>query len=90
MIKVIENIKTLQYTIQTTESNVKSTEQTLESLRETKGDQDPKMGHCLLIKHGKSALESLRAEIVALRKALVMEQLHNFGTICQKTLTFND
>ena len=32
-IKVIENIKTLQYTIQTTESNVKSTEQTLESLR---------------------------------------------------------
>ena len=78
--KVIENIKTLQYTIQTTESNLKSTEQTLESLRETKGEQDPKVeATILLIKHGKNALESLRAEIVALRKALVMEQLYIFG-----------
>ena len=86
-IKVIENIKTLQYTIQTTESNVKSTEQTLESLRETKGDQDPKVeATVLLIKHGKSALESLRAEIVALRKALVMEQLNTFGDNMSKDL----
>ena len=86
-IKVIENIKTLQYTIQTTESNVKSTEQTLESLRETKGDQDPKVeATVLLIKHGKAALESLRAEIVALRKALVMEQLNTFGDNMSKDL----
>jgi hypothetical protein len=86
-IKVIDNIKTLQQTIQTTESNIQSTEATLEALRETKGEQDPKVeATVLLIKHGKSALESLRAEIVALRKALVMEQLYQFGENMSKDM----
>merc|ERR1711991_770386 len=86
-INVIDKIKSLQQTIQTTESNIKSTEATLEALRETKGEQDPKVeATVLLVKHGKNALESLRAEIVALRKALVIEQLYKFSETMSKDM----